>query len=66
MKDTEEVELTDVDLFAEYLELQMLPGIVQAAAQAVLPGVPGKAEWNQLEQKARNPPLLMPPVSNGC
>ena len=45
MKDTEEVELVDVDLFAEYLELQMLPGIVQAAAQAVLPGVPGKAEW---------------------
>jgi acetyl-CoA decarbonylase/synthase complex subunit delta len=45
MRDTEEVELTDVDLFAEYLEFQMLPGIVQAAAQAVLPGVPGKAEW---------------------
>jgi acetyl-CoA decarbonylase/synthase complex subunit delta len=45
MKDTEEIELVDVDLFAEYLEFQMLPSIVQAAAQAVLPGVPGKAEW---------------------
>jgi hypothetical protein len=45
MKDTEEIELKDVDLFAEYLEFQMLPSIVQAAAQAVLPGVPGKAEW---------------------
>ena len=45
MKDTEEVELTDVDLIAEYLEFQMLPSIVQAAAQAVLPGIPGKAEW---------------------
>lgn len=45
MKDTEEVELQDVDLIAEYLEFQMLPSIVQAAAQAVLPGVPGKAEW---------------------
>ncbi len=41
MKDTEEVELTDVDLFAEYLEFQMLPGMVQTAAQALLPGVPG-------------------------
>ncbi|MFX1502426.1 MAG: CO dehydrogenase/acetyl-CoA synthase subunit delta, partial [Promethearchaeota archaeon] len=45
MKDTEEIELQDVDLMAEYLEFQMLPSIVQAAAQAVLPGVPGKAEW---------------------
>ena len=45
MKDTEEVELQDVDLFAEYLEFQMLPSIVQAAAQAILPGIPGKAEW---------------------
>ena len=45
MKETEEVELQDVDLFAEYLEFQMLPSIVQAAAQALLPGVPGKAEW---------------------
>ena len=45
MKDTEEVELVDVDLVAEYLEFQMLPSIIQAAAQAVLPGVPGKAEW---------------------
>ncbi len=44
MKDTEEVELKNVDLFAEYLEFQMLPSIVQAAAQAVLPGI-GKAEW---------------------
>lgn len=44
MKDTEEIELKDVDLFAEYLEFQMLPSIVQAAAQATLPGI-GKAEW---------------------
>jgi len=44
MKETEELELQDVDLFAEYLEFQMLPSIVQSAAQAVLPGI-GKAEW---------------------
>ncbi|GAH84593.1 unnamed protein product, partial [marine sediment metagenome] len=44
MKETEEIELQDVELFAEYLEFQMLPGIVLAAAQAVLPGI-GKAEW---------------------
>jgi acetyl-CoA decarbonylase/synthase complex subunit delta len=44
MKDTAEIELQDVELFAEYLEFQMLPSIVQAAAQAVLPGI-GKAEW---------------------
>jgi acetyl-CoA decarbonylase/synthase complex subunit delta len=44
MKETEELELKDVDLFAEYLEFQMLPSIVQSAAQAVLPGI-GKAEW---------------------
>jgi len=44
MKEIEEIELQDVDLFAEYLEFQMLPGIVQSAAQAVLPGI-GKAEW---------------------
>jgi len=45
MKDTESIELKDVDLFAEYLEFQMLPQIVSQAAQAMLPGVPGKAEW---------------------
>ncbi|MHA1294146.1 MAG: CO dehydrogenase/acetyl-CoA synthase subunit delta [Promethearchaeota archaeon] len=45
MKNTEEMELVDVDLFAEYLEFQLLPGMVQTAAQALLPGVPGKAEW---------------------
>ena len=44
MKEVEEIELEDVDLFAEYLEFQMLPGIVQSAAQAVLPGN-GKVEW---------------------
>ncbi len=44
MKETEELELQDVELFAEYLEFQMLPSIVQSAAQAVLPGI-GKAEW---------------------
>jgi len=44
MKEVEEIELQDVELFAEYLEFQMLPGIVQSAAQAVLPGI-GKAEW---------------------
>ncbi|MFX0008722.1 MAG: acetyl-CoA synthase subunit delta, partial [Candidatus Hermodarchaeota archaeon] len=44
MKETEEIELKDVDLFAEYLEFQMLPSIIQSAAQAVLPGI-GKAEW---------------------
>ncbi|MHA1349478.1 MAG: CO dehydrogenase/acetyl-CoA synthase subunit delta [Promethearchaeota archaeon] len=44
MKETEEIELQDVELFAEYLEFQMLPGMIQSAAQAVLPGI-GKAEW---------------------
>jgi len=44
MKETEEIELQDVELFAEYLEFQMLPGLIQSAAQAVLPGI-GKAEW---------------------
>ncbi len=44
MEEIEEIELQDVELFAEYLEFQMLPGIVSAAAQAVLPGI-GKAEW---------------------
>ncbi|MHA1390664.1 MAG: CO dehydrogenase/acetyl-CoA synthase subunit delta [Promethearchaeota archaeon] len=44
MKETEEIELQDVELFAEYLEFQMLPGMIQSAAQTVLPGI-GKAEW---------------------
>jgi acetyl-CoA decarbonylase/synthase complex subunit delta len=44
MKETEEIELQDVEIFADYLEFQMLPSIVSAAAQAVLPGI-GKAEW---------------------
>lgn len=44
MKETESMELVDVDLFAEYLEFQVLPGMVSSAAQAVLPGI-GKAEW---------------------
>jgi acetyl-CoA decarbonylase/synthase complex subunit delta len=44
MKNTESLELKDVDLFAEYLEFQVLPGIVAGAAQAALPGI-GKAEW---------------------
>ena len=45
MKDTEELELKDVDLIAEYLEFQVLPSIVTTAAQAA--GIPtlGKAEW---------------------
>lgn len=45
MKDLEEIELTDVDLTAEWLEFEMLPQMIATAAQAVLPGVPGKAEW---------------------
>jgi acetyl-CoA decarbonylase/synthase complex subunit delta len=45
MKDTKELELVDVDLFAEYLEFQALPSIVASAAQAAgLPAL-GKAEW---------------------
>jgi acetyl-CoA decarbonylase/synthase complex subunit delta len=44
MKETESMELVDVDLFAEYLEFQVLPGMVSSAAQAALPGI-GKAEW---------------------
>ncbi|MFX1395928.1 MAG: CO dehydrogenase/acetyl-CoA synthase subunit delta [Promethearchaeota archaeon] len=51
MKDTEEIELQDVDLLAEYLEFQMLPGIVAAAGQAMgLPAV-GKAEWTSAKFK---------------
>ncbi len=45
MKDTEQLELVDVELFAEYLEFQALPGMIASAAQAA--GIPalGKAEW---------------------
>jgi acetyl-CoA decarbonylase/synthase complex subunit delta len=50
MKETEEVELKDVDLFAEYLEFQMLPQMVVSAAQATLPGI-GKAEWTDVKFK---------------
>jgi len=39
MKETEEIELQDVELFAKYLEFQMLLGIIQSAAQAFLPGI---------------------------
>lgn len=48
MKDTQEIELKDVDLVAEYLEFQVLPSIVATAARAALPGIAkaaGKAEW---------------------
>ena len=44
MKDTEEIELQDVELFAEYLEMEMLPQMIMPAAQATLPGI-GKTEW---------------------
>jgi len=50
MKETEEVELKDVELFAEYLEFQMLPQMVVSAAQATLPGI-GKAEWTDVKFK---------------
>jgi acetyl-CoA decarbonylase/synthase complex subunit delta len=50
MKETEEIELKDVDLFAEYLEFQMLPQMVVSAAQATLPGI-GKAEWTDVKFK---------------
>jgi len=45
MKETEEIELTDVDLLAEYLEFEVMPTVVATAARAV--GLPtlGKAEW---------------------
>lgn len=45
MKDTDELELVDVDLMAEYLEFQVLPSVVATAAQAVGIPVLGKAEW---------------------
>ena len=54
MDDVEELELTDVDLFAEYLEFQMLPQMIVSAAQAQgLPGAAqlGKAEWTPAEFK---------------
>ena len=50
MKETEEIELKDVDLFAEYLEFQMLPQMIVSAAQATLPGI-GKAEWADVKFK---------------
>ena len=50
MKETEEIELKDVDLFADYLEFQMLPQMVVSAAQATLPGI-GKAEWKDVKFK---------------
>jgi acetyl-CoA decarbonylase/synthase complex subunit delta len=50
MKETQELELKDVDLFAEYLEFQMLPQMVVSAAQATLPGI-GKAEWTDVKFK---------------
>jgi acetyl-CoA decarbonylase/synthase complex subunit delta len=54
MEDTKELELKDVDLFAEYLEFQMLPTIVASAAQAAglpAPGKLGKAEWTSKQFK---------------
>ncbi|MBD3211598.1 MAG: CO dehydrogenase/acetyl-CoA synthase subunit delta [Candidatus Lokiarchaeota archaeon] len=54
MEDTKELELKDVDLFAEYLEFQMLPTIVASAAQAAglpAPGKLGKAEWTSKKFK---------------
>ena len=45
MKDTEEMELTDVDLVADYLEFEVLPAMISSAAQAVGLPAPGKAEW---------------------
>jgi acetyl-CoA decarbonylase/synthase complex subunit delta len=45
MKDTDELELVDVDLMAEYLEFQVLPSVIATAAQAVGIPVLGKAEW---------------------
>jgi len=45
MKDTDELELVDVDLIAEYLEFQVLPSVIAKAAQAVGIPVLGKAEW---------------------
>ena len=35
MRDTEEMELTDVDLVADYLEFEVLPTMISSAAQAV-------------------------------
>jgi len=54
MRDTQELELQDVDLFAEYLEFQVLPTVVSSAAKAVgLPeaGKLGKAEWTPTKFK---------------
>ncbi len=49
MKETESMELVDVDMFADYLEFQVLPGMVSSAAQAVgLPAL-GKAEWTPIK-----------------
>ncbi len=45
MEQTEELEFVNVDIVAEHLEFNIMPSIVAAAAQATLPGVPGKAEW---------------------
>lgn len=54
MNETKELELKDVDLFAEYLEFQVLPTVISSAAQAAglpAPGKLGKAEWTSREFK---------------
>ena len=51
MKDTNEIELKDVDLVAEYLEFEMLPQMIATAAQSMGMGLPGKAEWTPAKLK---------------
>jgi len=54
MNETKELELKDVDLFAEYLEFQVLPTVISSAAQAAglpAPGKLGKAEWTSRQFK---------------
>jgi len=50
MKDTEKLELEDVDLLAEKLEVEFLPAMVTSAVGAALPGIgraKGPIEWTE-------------------
>jgi hypothetical protein len=50
MKDTEKLELENVDLLAEKLELEFLPAMVTRAVGAALPGIgraKGPIEWTE-------------------
>ncbi|GAH15720.1 unnamed protein product [marine sediment metagenome] len=50
MKDTDQMELINVDLLAEQLQFEFFPSVVTGAVQAALPGigkVKGPIEWTE-------------------